>query len=145
MIQRIQSIFLLVAALAVGSLFKFPFATTTMAVEPYFSDMKYMINDDMILMGLTVLTGILIIAAIFLYQNRPLQKRITLVSLILSFFTAIVAVWLIYSKASEWSSEMVLNDGLGIYATAFAFICLIAANYFISKDEKTVRSMDRLR
>ncbi len=145
MIQRIQSIFLFLAVLGFTSLFKFPFAKSNMMASPYFEDQNFLIADHNVLMGLVVLGGITCLVNIFLYNNRLLQLRIGYISLIASFFLILVAVWLIYSNANQWSEQLTIDDGLGIYTTIITLVCIIAANYYINKDEKTVRSMDRLR
>jgi len=145
MLQRIQSVFLFLASLAIVSLFKFPFAQSNQSEAPFFEDQVFSISDNTILMVLAVLGAIASFISIFLYNNRLLQMRIVLLSLIFSLFLGIVAVWLVYTNASLWSSNLEINDGLGIYLSAGALILIILANIFIKKDENTVRSMDRLR
>lgn len=145
MIQRIQSVFLLIAAVVLGSLFRFPFATSNLKEAPFFQDLMFSVTDHSVLMVLALLAAGVSLVNIFLFNNRPLQLRLGYVAIILSLFTGIVAFWLIYSNASSWSQQLELNDGLGIYLTIIALGALVASNFFISKDEKTVRSMDRLR
>ena len=145
MIQRVQSIFLLLAAIGFSSLFKFPFAKSDITASPFFEDKHFLISDHNVLMGLAVLGGLACLINIFLYNNRQLQLRIGYVSLITSFFLIVVSIWLIYSNANQWAEKLNLDDGLGIYVTIVTLICIIVANYFINKDENTVRSMDRLR
>ena len=145
MLQRIQSIFLFLASAAILSLFKFPFAQSNVSEGPFFEDQLFSVTDNTTLLVLTVLGATASFISIFLYKNRLLQMRIVLLSLIFSLFLGLVAIWLVYSKASLWSSTLEINDGLGIYLSVGALILIILANVFIKKDEKTVRSMDRLR
>ncbi len=145
MIQRVQSIFLFLAALGFGAMVKLPFASSNVQEAPFFSDQAFTSQDHIILMIIIILGALLSFATIFLFNNRVLQKRLVTVTIILALFTAVVAIWLIYSNASQWSEALVLNDGVGIYVAGGSLLCLVLANYFIGKDEKTVRSMDRLR
>ena len=116
-----------------------------MSASPFFEDMAFTGTDHIILMILTILGAVISLFAIFKYNNRPLQIRLSFIGMILAFFMAIVAVWLVYSQSSLWSDELNLDDGPGIYIAVIVLILFILANRYISKDEKTVRSMDRLR
>ena len=74
MIQRIQSIYLLLAAGAFGSDFALPYLTTTapsvvMSV-PQMSDGVFNVFDNIGLMGLAGLGLLISGAAVFLYKNR---------------------------------------------------------------------------
>jgi len=65
--------------------------------------------------------------------------------IILAFFMALLEVWLIYSNSNEWSESLEINYGPGIYISIAILVFYGLANRFIGKDEKKVRSMDRLR
>jgi len=145
MIQRIQSLFLLIASIGFWLLFKFPFASSDKGVSPFFEDQLFNINDHMVLLVLTVLGGILTLGAIFLYNNRPLQMRINYLSIISAFFLAGVAFWLIYSNGEKMGESVTIKDQSGLYFPIASFLLIILANYFISKDNNLVKSMDRLR
>lgn len=145
MLQRIQSIFLLMAAIGFATLLKFPFATSTTAEAPYFDDKAFSTTDHSVMLGIAVIGILLSIFAIFKYNDRLLQMRLGIVGIILAFFMALVAVWLIYSNSKEWSESLEINDGPGIYISLAILVFYVLANRFIAKDEKKVRSMDRLR
>ena len=145
MIQRIQSVFLLVAAIALAALFKYPVAESSASGTPFFDDQLFSISDHPILLGLTAIAALGCLISIFFYKNRVLQIRIATISMIATLFLGIVAIWLIYSNASSWAETMSINDGIGLYLNILAFVMIILANVFIKKDENTVRSMDRLR
>ena len=145
MIQRIQSIFLILAALALSALFKYPVAESSGSASPLFEDQAFTVSDHPVLTGLTVIAALTCFISVFLFRNRVLQLRITKVAMIACLFLGIVAVWLVYSNASSWSNELSVNDSAGLYLTIAGFIMTIFAGVFIKKDENTVRSMDRLR
>lgn len=145
MIQRIQSVLLFFAGAGFLSLFKFPFASTSSAEAPIFEDNVFLVTDHTVLLVLTILGGLVSLVSIFLYNNRGLQIRLGYVGMIIAFFLGLVAIWLIYSNASQWSESLQMQDGAGIYIAGITLFLIITSNYFINKDEKTVRSMDRLR
>ena len=145
MLQRIQSVFLLLAALGFASLLKLPFATNTTAEMPYFDDKTFSTTDHSVMLGIAIIGILLSIFAIFKYNNRLLQVRLGIAGIILAFFMALLAVWLIYSNSNEWSESLEINYGPGIYISIAILVFYGLANRFIGKDEKKVRSMDRLR
>ncbi|HHH54750.1 MAG TPA: DUF4293 family protein [Bacteroidetes bacterium] len=145
MIQRIQTVFLLLAAIAFFLLFQFPFATSDIATSGFLADKDFDIYDNIVLIILTALGGILALIAIFLYKNRPLQVRLTYLSIIAGILLVVVAVVLFYNEASKILQKSKINDGVGLFLPVLAFILGFLAARFIKKDEKIVRSADRLR
>jgi len=145
MIQRIQSLFLLVASLGFWSLFKLPFAESNKVASPFFEDQLLNINDHTVLLGLTILGGLLSLVTIFLFNNRKLQIRLGLLNIIFAVFIIVVAVWVIFSKAPSIDQSIDIADKTGLYMPIISLICVVFANFFINKDEKLVQSADRLR
>lgn len=145
MIQRIQSIFLLLSGIAFFSLFMVPFATSDVVIPQLFNDLVYNIQDSPILLGLCILGGLISIVAIFLYNNRPLQLKMTYVATVFSILLPLVVILLIYNEGTSGANADKIDDELGIYLPFVSLVfCILAARY-IGKDENTVRSMDRLR
>lgn len=144
MIQRIQTVFLLLATLCFGGLFMAPFALSDKSVQPFFEDKLFNIQDHIVLLILTVIGAVVALVSIFLYRNRQLQMRLGFLGIISSIFLALVAAWLVYSNAQEMH-DAVIEDQIGLYLPFAALIFFILSNRFIKKDEKTVQSMDRLR
>lgn len=145
MIQRIQSVFLLLASLSFWSLFKLPFAASDKTASPFFEDQLLNINDHTLLLILSILGGLVTAASIFLFKNRTLQMRLGILNIIFSIFLIIVAVWLVFSKAPSIDSTLEISDKMGLYMPVISLILVGLANYFIKKDENLVKSMDRLR
>ena len=144
MIQRIQSVFLLLAAIIMGALFKVPFAMSDKIASPFFEDKLFNVLDHTVLMVLAILGGIIALASIFMFRNRNLQLRLGYVGIITSLFLALVAFWLVYSNADAMGDTQI-EDQFGLYLPPIALVFFFLANYFIKKDQKTVESMDRLR
>lgn len=146
MIQRIQSIFLLLAGGASLSLFGLPFASTPEAApdSQLFADSVYSLMDTPALIVLFGIAGLLAIISIFLFNNRKLQMRLTIFSFIANLLGVVMAV-IYYMQHSQDLGEQIINDEAGIYMPIASFVLLLLAYRFINKDEKLVRSMDRLR
>ena len=72
MIQRIQSLFLLLAAAAAFCLFRFPFANSSNSIEgsAIMNDSLYTIQDHVGLLALFCIAGGLAFVSIFLFNNR---------------------------------------------------------------------------
>ncbi|HMQ48200.1 MAG TPA: DUF4293 domain-containing protein [Saprospiraceae bacterium] len=146
MIQRIQSIFLLLAGAASLSLFGLPFATTPQVVQgsTLFADAAYRVQDQVGLMVLFGLAGVLAIGGIFLYKNRALQMRLSIFSIIATVLAITFGI-IYFMQNSQDIGNTAVNDGLGLYFPVAALVFALLAYRFISKDDKLVKSMDRLR
>ena len=144
MIQRLQSVFLLLSSLFFGSQFFTAFATTTIEVQGIFSDLLYNIYDNPILLGLVGLGAVISLGTIFLFNNRSLQLKMTNLSVVLAVMFPLVAGILYFLQASE-SSSLVPNLSIGTFTPLGSIIFGALAGRYIKKDEKLVSSMDRLR
>lgn len=144
MIQRIQSIFFLLASCSFGGFFGLPFATSAKSSGQFFNDGVFNIFDNPFLMVLTVAGILLSLVAIFMYKNRMLQQRLGLVCIIVSIFLPLLAALLVYKEADNIGTSN-LEDGMGIYLPIVSIILLTLAIRFVKKDDNLVKSMDRLR
>ena len=149
MIQRIQTIYLILAALLLGFLFLpvFDFVNTNVTGnQSIFSDGALDIFDDqflMILIGFCI--GCLAIN-IFLYKNRKLQSSVALISVFGVLATLIYATFLLiqYNKTVGTTFSN-FTPGLGLLSTFVSAILTLLARGRIKKDDNLVKSMDRLR
>ncbi len=146
MIQRIQSIFLLLASLSLLALFIIPFATSTTADTSLFADKVFDVFDNPILMVVVGLGGVLALVNIFLFKNRPLQMRLDYLVITLSILLSIIAILLVFRSGGETSGDIGIQENyFGLAMPILAIIFTALANRFIKKDNKLVKSMDRLR
>lgn len=146
MIQRIQSIFLLLASGASLGLFGLPLAKTPQAIESsmIFGDALYNVDDQVGLSVLFGLAGALALIAIFLFRNRSLQSKASLSALILNIGGLVFAIYYLtqnLTEAGKAAIELAFGAAFPVIAVFFCFL----AYRFIKKDDKLVRSMDRLR
>jgi hypothetical protein len=145
MIQRIQSIFLLLTSISFFCLFLVPFATSTVAIPQFFNDLVYNVSDHPILIGLTVIGGLISLAAIFLFNNRVLQLKMSYVTTVVGILLPLLVILLVYNEGTFTTQADKIEDKMGIYLPIFSIIFSILAARNIKKDENTVRDMDRLR
>ncbi len=147
MLQRIQSLFLVLAAACIFSLFGLPFATHGHSeyTTQFFADSRFKILDHPALLGISIGVGVLALITIFLFNNRPLQIRMGYITIGLAIVLVVVGGLLYMQDARAAGEALSPVVGLGIGAPILAIIFVGLANRFISKDEKLVRSKDRLR
>lgn len=145
MIQRIQTIYLLVAAgLFTGSYF-LPFAHANVAPEAtieltgVLSDRKLDLNDSQIALACVMVAAIFCLIAIFRYAQRLRQISMTVVGLLGAFIGAGTMAYLYFQNKGALIPDF---GGLAVMA---GMLCMLLAVRAIRKDENLVKSMDRLR
>lgn len=151
MIQRSQSLYLLLAVLLGVSLFFLPVfefpgmkpSVVPPANEGPATDTLYYITSNSLLFLLHVAICAMVLITIFLFRNRNLQIRLCNLSLLLIsgligllFFTA-------DSVGSTFNHQVVYH--MGSYFPMIQLALVFAAARAIKKDEELVRSADRLR
>jgi hypothetical protein len=158
MIQRIQTVYLSLAIIALGLLYFFPMATffSDLAyIKFYLSGVRNMAPDGIVPLTriyavpliLSVLAIIILAAmAISLYKNRPKQIQLTNFAVLLNILF-ILAVLFIYIPLIERRTGIKPDyaGGIGIYLPIVSLMFLVLANRAIKRDENLVRSSDRLR
>lgn len=145
MIQRIQSIFLLIAAASFGGLFMLPLAVSDKPTAQFLADKVYDVTDHIALLILALAGAILALVAIFLFKNRPLQLKLGYVVISMAILLPLAAFLLFTNQAPMMDSAVHVEDQAGVFLPGGAILFTALANYFIRKDDKLVKSMDRLR
>ncbi len=143
MIQRIQTIFLLLSGAAFGALMALPFATSGQQANQMFADGRFSVTDNIALETLALLGAALAIICIFLFRRRRLQIRFGYVLMVISVAIAAIAYFSYARQAAAMSGQV--HAGAGVFLPVGALIFAVLANYYIRKDERIVKSMDRLR
>lgn len=133
MIQRIQSIWLLLAAVFAALTFVLPFAIGTIETGTIEINAK----STTWLTIVSAFTGALAFVDIFLFNNRKRQLRLCIVGIL---FT-IIMLAISFVEMTKVSGTLALS--CLIYFAILGFY-IMAANG-IRKDEKLIKSMDRLR
>jgi cell division protein FtsW (lipid II flippase) len=137
MIQRIQTIYLLLAFLVTGVLLFFvPLWTTNNGKAFYFmQDQVYTI-----LLGLSTM---LTIISIISYKKRQNQFVMGRLNIILNLILLGLFVYRSLNLSGETAT--VSEKGIGMFLPIVAIVLLVLANKAIKKDEDLVKSVDRLR
>ena len=147
MIQRIQSLYLLLVVIAYALLFFFPIATYS-TIDTFFSFSLLEItgansNSSVPLMAAVILLALAVLLTIFLYKKRMLQIRITAIVLLAHLGFVAALFYVADSLSKKFGPDAVYQTGA--YIALIPLVFLVLANRAIRKDEKMVRSVDRLR
>jgi hypothetical protein len=156
MIQRVQTLYLSIAAIASVLMFFFP-------ITKYFNDVqgtyvffitgiKYMIDPPLTvqfwhtfpLLLLVACSLILVVAAIFQYRKRILQLWFVNIAFLLHV-VLILLIFLYYINHFETLFNTNPSYQFGIFIPLVSLVCIILASRAIRKDEAMVKSADRLR
>ncbi|MBN8681923.1 MAG: DUF4293 domain-containing protein [Chitinophagales bacterium] len=149
MIQRIQTLYLLLAAGASFSQLTLPYMSVP-ADNPahnlkVFEDGMLNPFDNIGLLGLCVLSGLVALAAIFIFKNRPLQARLAGGAQIATLLLLVLLGVSIYQAIDKMPESGTYSFQIGIAFPVLSLILLWMASRGIRADEKLVRSSDRLR
>lgn len=142
MLQRIQSVWLLIAsALAFLSL-KFSFFSGNKMVndQKQFIHLSGTTAENILLLIVSVAVGLAALIAIFLYKDRSVQLRTVIVTIILSLI--MVVLYIVEAQ------KFLVGEGNYDLTSVFVFLIplfLILAARGIYKDQRLVKSLDRLR
>lgn len=158
MIQRIQSVYFALAGIIILLLFAIDIAYYTAGsgytvslnacgIQPTEAIEQLSLNVKTLALTITtVLAGLLPIIALFLYNNRPLQLRLTRMSIVIA--ASIIAQNILYSEEIYKQIQGLgyeKNYAIGFIFPVIAIILLVLAHRGVKKDEALVRSVDRLR
>ena len=143
MIQRIQSIYLLlVAVISGGLIFAFPLwdqADLKIFALDLFS------GEDLLLKLVPVLfifSTVLALIAIFLFKNRKAQFVVNRLTILINLF--LLGLLLYYLLMLPGGIE-ISKKGIGVFLPVVNVLLLVLANKAIQRDENLVKSVDRLR
>ena len=138
MLQRIQSVWLLLAAIFAAITFRFPFYTGETLVENVPATIDLYARTTIWLTIITVLTGAIAFVTIFLFDNRKLQLKLCY----LGIFMSVILLVLYFLEMGKFT--------MGSIALWCIFYFAILGSYILAargiwKDDRLVKSMDRLR
>ena len=129
MLQRIQTIWTLLAVLA--------------AVFLFITGQDVVISDSIPVLNIGCIVLVIIGAlSIFSFKNRKRQILLNTISIIINaLLIGVLAYWLLNLSGGIQFPE----KGIEPIFPSIAVICLLIANIYIRKDERLVKSVDRLR
>jgi hypothetical protein len=147
MIQRIQTVFILISALLIASLLKLTFAELSVNNELYTFVAQGIFNgDELIFNGMAIMILIPIIAllhfiVIFLYKKRILQIRILVFSIVLLLGLFGLIFYFTYAGFDGAKVVFKIPVAFPLVAVILDYLAIRA----IGKDEALIRSLNRIR
>ena len=143
MIQRIQSIYLVLVALVSGGLIFVFSLWTESETARYALDL---LNTEAVELQLVpvlfLLSALLVLIAIFLFKNRKLQFVLNRVTILINLFLLGLLLYYLLNLPGEVA---ISKKGIGVFLPVVNVLLLVLANKAIQKDENLVKSVDRLR
>jgi len=136
MLQRIQSLWLLLASACAFISLKMPYysGTNKEGIPSY----KLMSTENFYLMLLTIAIAVLALITIFLYKNRTLQLRLCILGILLEA----VLIFLYYREIKTYLDGTYSLTAL-LHGCIVLFFFLAARG--ISNDDKIIKDSNRLR
>ena len=136
MIQRIQTIYLVVSAIIMGALFMwFPVVLGK-------DGSIIMERNEPLVFGLIFVSIALAIISILSFKKRQLQFVLNRLNIISDFVLLGVFVY----RSLTLSGETIVSEkGIGVLFPIISIVFLVLANKAIKRDEDLVKSVDRLR
>lgn len=152
MIQRIQSLYLLIAAALMSLTLFMPIATFVVDGNTYelsaFALSCGEVSESTLWMGvMLVMATLLPLVVIFLFKRRTLQVRLCAVEIVL-LLGSLVMIGLYYWLTSRLFENFVVEHrqfGWGAPMPLVSLVLTALASRAIFKDEVLVRSLDRIR
>ena len=131
MIQRIQSIYLLIAVISMTLIsFKVPIYNL--------NETLFMAQDDTKIFVLTIVGALFSLLGLFMFKNRKFQMKLIRLTVLIQMIIGI-RIFMLFIKF-----EVILNNSF-LFLMVFTLITLIMAYRGVKKDDDLVRSMDRIR
>lgn len=136
MIQRIQTVWLLLAAIAVFLTIRLPFYSGTDSVDGIYREVTGTATLIMLILSSALGTGIVI--SIFLFKNRRVQTRLVLICIL----AECLLIFLYIREMNQFSQG---NLAIGSFLHPLILLFLILAAIGIFKDAKLIKESNRLR
>jgi hypothetical protein len=150
MIQRIQSVYLLVVAILFGVLLCTPIME--MIHDGHFFILNYkgiigesgvVLQQTYLLTALEIIIPVLALVTIFLYKKRMLQIRLTIINtvLMIGFYPLLFVYLYVANKVMPMDFALKMTVVFPLVSAILSYLAIRA----IGKDEVLVRAADRIR
>ncbi len=131
MIQRIQSIYLLIALISMTLIsFKVPIY--------YLNETLFMAQDDTKTFVLTIIGALFSLLGLFMFKSLKFQMKLIRLTVLIQMIIGI-RIFMLFIKF-----KVILNNSF-LFLMVFTLITLIMAYRGVKKDDDLVRSIDRIR
>ena len=122
MIQRIQTVYMLIAGVVAA--------------------MPILFGLDWLRTLLFAISAVVALYTIFKYKKRNLQQLLNWLNIVINFTLLGIFVYRMLNSPGE---SFISEKGVGVFAPVLSIVFLFLANKAIRRDEKLVKSADRLR
>lgn len=149
MIQRIQSIFLLLVAVAMGAIVSSQiWVSAAESKQAVLTAMELTITENgsviksvntIAIAVVAGLAGIVALASLFSFKNRMNQMKLNLLNSLLIFAVIGLNLYYGYMQGTELMGGVQGQYKIGFFLPVFAILFNSLANRFIQKDEKKVK------
>ena len=136
MIQRIQTIYLLLVALLAGVLPFWAYLWTDGAGDAVYA------REELWVAAAFYASALLAVFAILSFKNRKQQFVLNRFNILLNLF---LLGFFVYRALNLSGGTSVSEKGIGMLIPVFSIVLLVLANKAIKRDEDLVKSVDRLR
>ncbi|MBW2936554.1 DUF4293 domain-containing protein [Aureisphaera sp. CAU 1614] len=136
MLQRIQTVYMILSILVMGALYMW-FPVVEDAAKNVVID-----KSEPLVLGLILAPVVLTLISIFNFKKRQHQFVLNRLSIILNFVLLGVFV---YRSLKVSGETLVSEKGIGVLLPIISIVFLVLANKAIKRDEDLVKSVDRLR
>lgn len=141
MIQRIQTIWLAIAAVAGFAMAKVPLFSAVLTDQ---STRKFMATESLLAFALIIGVACMAVIAIFLFKNRPAQFKLAIIGALLSAVIIALEVYAVEGFKKTNPIQQGTYQWGGLLPIVMMIMLFMAASG-IRKDEKLIKSLDRLR
>jgi len=144
MLQRIQTLYLFISAILSSIvIYMVPLWKSHEGIEIFETDV--LLSDDWRLVSIAIafiLSGFLSLLSIFMFKNRSRQIGLNRFNIVINFYLLGIIVYYLLTLPGE---SQISEKGIGVFIPIIVIVLLALANKSIIKDEKLVKSVDRLR
>ena len=142
MIQRIQTLWLIIVALTA-------FATSQLTLYigtlPNGTELPLKLAANLLLTIVIIILGILALICIFLYKNRKLQFKLSVLGVVFSLAFRFLEYYVVENSFKPNHGIVTGSYQIGALLPVVMVVFYVLAARGIYKDEKLVKSMNRLR
>ncbi len=129
MLQRIQTVFMFLALLTTGF---YAYLGFQMLIVP---DCKRFLVGG-------IVASVLILVNIFLYAKRSLQIKLNIVAILLLIILLGLSI---YQNGFLSGEKQFSEKDIRLFVPFISIVLLLIANKYIKRDERLVKSVDRIR
>ena len=122
MIQRIQTVYMLIAGVVAA--------------------LPILFGLDWLRTLLFAISAVVALYTIFKYKKRNLQQLLNWLNIVINFTLLGIFVYRMLNSSGE---SIISEKGVGVFVPVLSIVFLFLANKAIRRDEKLVKSADRLR